>query len=226
MRYSRLGISCFEYPSQRAELKWETMEVPGHHFLKRIHNHYFVSFTKTAARTHDRVYHLTGCPMTFVFRESGTEQTFVGLAILKKHQDWEVAQDILEGLSCPDSLPRAELESEFAMAKIFVHVPTLASAIVLTGGDDSSDEESSDDELLSHPPHVVDPTGDDKFSDGEFSDGESSDDELSDNHLPSPWEILGARPLEVIDLTRDDEPGNDEVSNLPSQIRNGYIDRH
>jgi hypothetical protein len=46
-------------------------------------------------------------------------------------------------------------------------------------------------------------------SDNEFGD------ESSDDDLPSPWEILGSHPPHVVDLTVDDEPGDDEVSNLP-----------
>jgi Heterokaryon incompatibility protein (HET) len=132
------GLSCFECPSQRFEVIRESGADP---VKKIIYNRDFTWFTNSAARVHDRVYHLSGGPTAFLFRDSGTVRTFVGLAIVKKYEACETAAGILEAernLECipppasPPKLTGSALGTAPAMVKITVDVATLVNAIVLS----------------------------------------------------------------------------------------------
>ena len=92
-------------------------------------------FTNSAAKSGDQVYHLAGCPLAFIFRETQKQLFFVGLAVLKKYQHWEMAQKLLQDLYGPKSLPalsRSKLEREKPMANIIVDYPTLIPSLILS----------------------------------------------------------------------------------------------
>ena len=120
-------MKCFEYPTQRPETTWGGE--------RKYRSRAFMWFTKAAAKSGDRVYHLAGCPLAFIFRETNWQLTFVGLAVLKRYKHWEVAQDLLQDLYAPESLPAlstSDVEREKPMAKILVDYPTLLHALILS----------------------------------------------------------------------------------------------
>ena len=125
-------VKCFEYPTQRAETTWDDNN-------RQVQSRHYVWFTKAAtAKSGDRVYHLAGCPLAFIFREAERQLIFVGLAVLKKHQHWEVAQSLLQDLYVPESLPalsRSRLEREKPMANILVDYPTLIHSNLVLSAD-------------------------------------------------------------------------------------------
>lgn len=123
-----LEMKCFEYPTHKAELTWDENSESGR-------TRYYVWFTRAAAKPDDQVYHLTGCPLAFIFRGTHGQLIFVGLAVLKKHQHCVVAQSLLQDLYVPESLPalsKSKLEREKPMANIHVDYPTLIHALILS----------------------------------------------------------------------------------------------